>query len=232
MKRLFASIAAAILVVLATAGCMKLDMQLTVTSNDTVNGQVTMAFSKVLIDYAKANGGNTDSFKSNGMFAEQPGVTSEPYSDSEFEGTTYYVANIPLKKFAAANDATTLKIARDGDNIVVSGVLDTSGGGEVDLSTLKNDPFTKDLFKNSSVKVTITLPGEIKQTNGVQHGNKISWQGVLGDKITFQAIAYSPQGISPVTLSIVGGGVVLVAAGVVLFFALKKRQPLVGEVTE
>ena len=231
MKRFFASIAAALLVVLATAGCMKLDMQLTVTSNDTVNGEVTMAFSKAVIEYAKANGGNTDALKSNGMFADQPGVTSKPYTDSEFEGTTYYVANIPLKKFASTNDSTTLKIARDGDNIVVTGVLDSSGG-QSDLESLKTNPLTKELFKNSSVRVSITLPGEIKQTNGVREGNKITWQGQLGDKLTFQAIAYSPQGISPLTLSIVGGGVILVAAGVVLFFALKKRKPLIGEAAE
>jgi hypothetical protein len=231
MKRFLAAIATALLIVLSTAGCMKLDMQLTVTNNDTVNGQVTLAFSKALVEYAKQNGGNTDLFKSNGMFSDQLGVTNKPYSDSEFEGTTYYVAGVPLKKFASKSASTSLKIVRDGDNIVVSGELDSSGG-QTGIDDAKNNPLTAEFFKNSSVKVAITLPGEIKQTNGVRQGNKITWQGQLGDKLTFQAIAYSPKGINPVVVSVVGGGVVLVAAGIVLYFALKKRKPLIGEAAE
>lgn len=231
MKRFFASIAAALLVVLSTAGCMKLDMDLKVAGNDTVSGQVTMAFSKTLVAYAKANGGNTDMFKSNDLFNLQTGVTSKPYSDGEFEGTTYYVHNIPLAQFASKSDSTSLKIVRDGDNIVVSGELDSSGG-QTGIDEARNNAFTKEFFKNSSVKVSITLPGEIKQTNGVREGNKISWQGELGDKLTFQAIAYSPRGLDPVVVSVVGGGIVLVAASIVLYIALKKRKPLIGEAAD
>lgn len=231
MKRILTSLAAAIFIVLSTAGCMKLDMQLTVTNSDTVNGQMTLGFSKTLVEYAKENGGSTDMFKSNDLFAEQLGVTSKPYSDGEFEGTTYYLANIPLDKFSSKSSSTSLKIVRDGDNIIVSGELDSSGG-QAGIDEARNNPLTAEFFKNSSVKVAITLPGEIKQTNGVRRGNKITWQGKLGDKLTFQAIAYSPKGLNPVIVSVVGGGIVLVAAAIVLYFALKKRKPLIGETAE
>lgn len=231
MKRIFAALATAILVTLATAGCMKLDMNLKVANNDTVSGSVTMAFTKTLMDYVSANGGDTTAFNSKGMFSKQPGVTTKAYSDGEFEGTTYSFASVPLKNFSSNNQNTSLKISREGSNLIVSGELDSSGGSG-DLSSAKTNPLTAEFFKNSSVKVAIELPGEIKQTNGVRHGNVITWQGQLGDKLTFQAIAYSPQGLDAVLVSVVGGGIVLVAAAAVLFFVLRKRQPLIGEIAE
>ena len=231
MKRFISAIAAALFIVLSTAGCMKLDMDLKVSTSDTVSGQVTMAFSKSLVDYAKKNGGNTALFQSNNLFNLKTGLTNKPYSDNEFEGTTYFINNIPLKEFTSTSESTTLKIVRDGDNILVSGELDSSGG-QTGIDEARKNPLTAEFFKNSSLKVSITLPGEIKQTNGVRQGNKITWQGQLGDKLTFQAISYAPKGIDPVIISVVGGGVVLVAAGIVLYFALKKRKPLIGEAAE
>ena len=88
MKRIFTALASAVLVMLVTTGCMKLDMNLKVAGNDTVSGSVTMAFTKTLMDYAKQNGGDTSSLKSSELFAKQPGVTVKDYSDGEFEGTT------------------------------------------------------------------------------------------------------------------------------------------------
>lgn len=231
MKRIFTALASAVLVMLVTTGCMKLDMNLKVAGNDTVSGSVTMAFTKTLMDYAKQNGGDTSSLKSSELFAKQPGVTVKDYSDGEFEGTTYTFASVPLKKFAAKNDSTSLSIVRKGSDIVVSGSLDTSGGGEADFASIKNNPLTAPFFKNSAITVSIELPGEIKSTNGVRKGNKITWTGELGDNMTFEAVAYSPQGLDPVLVTVGVATAAVVAGGLVLFLR-RKRKPLVSEAAE
>jgi hypothetical protein len=230
MKRLITSIVAASIVLLATTGCVKLDMELNVSANDTVSGSATIAFSKELVEYAKNNGGDTSALESEGMFESQPGVTVEEYSDEKFMGTTYRFVSVPLDKFAAANDSTSLKITRDGDNLVVSGELDSSGGND-DLTSAQTNPFTKAFFDGSSVTVAVTLPGEIKSTNGVQTGNKIVWEVPIGEKVTFEAVSYSPKGIDPVVIYlIVGALAVIVIAGVLVVF-LKRRRALAGEST-
>lgn len=229
MKRIFAAIASALLVTAALSGCMKLDMDLKVANNDTVSGNVTMAFTKSLMEYAKQNGGDTSAFNSKGMFDEQPGVTTKAYSDSEFEGTTYTFASVPLKKFAAKNDSTSLSITRKGSDIIVAGELDTSGG-QGDLSAAKDNPLTAEFFKNSEVKIAIELPGEIKSTNGEKVGNKITWTGQLGDKLTFEAVAYSPQGLDPLVLGGIIGGVAVIAIAAIVF--ARKRKNLVSETAD
>ena len=54
----------------------------------------------------------------------------------------------------------------------------------------------------------------------------------MGDKITFDAVAYSPKGIDPILVSMIVGGVAIVGASILLFFYFKKRKPLVSEVAE
>lgn len=233
MKRIFAAITAAVLVTLATTGCMQINMNLNVAANDTVSGQAKVGFSKEVYDAITSSGGNTSSLKSEGMFADKPGISSKAYDDGTFVGTEYSFASVPLKTFATQSDSTNLAVTRKGDNLIVSGSLDSTGGGQIN-DALTN-PLTQQFFETSELKVVITLPGEIKSTNGVQNGNTITWEGKIGESLKFEAVAYSPKGIDPIILYSVAGGIVIVAAvGVLLFLNSKKRKQkkLVSEAAE
>lgn len=231
MKRIFAALAAAVLVTLATTGCMKINMNLNVAADDTVSGSAVVGFSKEVYDALKSSGGDTSKLNSEGMFAEKPGVSVKAFDDGKFVGTEYAFKSVPLKNFAASSDSTNLAVTRKGDNLIVSGSLDTSGG-DSSVSDAKTNPFTKSFFKDSEMTVVVTLPGEIKSTNGVKKGNTITWTGQIGDKISFEAVAYSPKGLDPVVVSVIIGGVALLAAIALLYFFLRKRKPLVSEPTE
>jgi hypothetical protein len=231
MKRIFAAIAAAVLVTMATTGCMKINMNLNVAADDTVSGSAVVGFSKEVYDALKSSGGDTSKLDSEGMFAEKPGVTVKNFDDGKFVGTEYAFKAVPLKNFAASSESTDLSVTRDGDNLIVSGSLDTSGGDST-VADAKENPFTKAFFKDSEMTVVVTLPGEIKSTNGEKKGNTITWSGQIGDKITFDAVAYSPKGIDPILVSMIVGGVAIVGASILLFFYFKKRKPLVSEVAE
>ena len=202
---------------------MKIDMTLNVAANDTVSGSAVVGFSKDVVDALKSNGGDTSKLNSNGMFAKKPGVTVKPFDDGKFEGTEYSFKGVPLKDFAASSNSTSLAVTRKGDNLIVSGSLDSTGG-DSSISDARSNPFTKAFFEGSEVKVVVTLPGEIKSTNGKKSGNTITWTGQIGDKMTFDAVAYSPKGIDPIVIAGIAGGVLLVAIGFGLGFFIRKRK--------
>ena len=57
-NRKIGAVMLAMLVLVLTAGCMKLDMNLEVSSQDTVSGDVTFAISKSLAEMGQENGGD------------------------------------------------------------------------------------------------------------------------------------------------------------------------------
>jgi hypothetical protein len=231
VKRIFAAVTTAIFVVLATTGCIKVDMGVTVSSSDTVSGSTVFAFNKKLVEIAKQNGAGEDMFDTATMFAEQAGVATENYADNAFEGTKFTFTDVPLDKFFSQSDSSSLHIERKGNELIVSGLLDTSGGTS-EVEAVRNNPETKALFEGSGVKVSITLPGKIVSTNGKQDGNTITWTGEVGEVINFKAVA-DTTGQAATTGSesasdfswiwyLVAG--VVVVGGVVAFVLLRKRS--------
>lgn len=227
MKRIFGAIAASLLVVLVTAGCMKIDMGVTVASDDTVSGKVTMAFSKKMVEIGKANGAKAEMFDTAHLFATQNTVATSDYSDDKFVGTTYAFNSTPIAKFFSSSGSSSLNIKRKDSQLVVSGILDTSGGSS-DVDAVKSNPETSALFDGSGIKVSITFPGTIVSTNGKQSGNTIVWEGEIGKPILFKAVVESPlKAVTGSSLDLtwvyVSAGV-LVLAGAATFVVLRKKK--------
>ena len=228
MKRIFAAVTTAIFVVLATAGCIKVDMGVTVSDQDTVSGTTFFAFNNKLVEIAKQNGAGEDMFDTATLFAAQDGITAEAFTDGDYTGTKYTFKDLPIDKFFSSSDSSSLNIQRKGDQLIVSGLMDTSGGSS-DVDSVRNNPETKALFDGSGIKVSITLPGQIISTNGKQDGNTITWTGEVGKIINFKAVADTSgkavttnAGDSSWVWYLVAG--VLVVAGVVAFVLLRKRS--------
>lgn len=236
MKRVLAAVTTAIFVVLATTGCIKVDMDVTVSATDTVSGSTVFAFNKKMVEIAKQNGAGEDMFDTATMFAEQAGLTAEEFSDGNYEGTKYTFKDVTIDKFFSQSDSSSLHIERKGDELIVSGLLDTSGGS-TDVASVRDNPETKALFEGSGFKVSITLPGQIVSTNGKQNGNTITWTGEVGEVINFKAVANTTGKViaaNPTTSTsgssadyswvwyLVAG--VLVVAGAIAFVLLRKRS--------
>ena len=230
LKRFFASIAAALFVVLATAGCIKLDGKLTVSTNDTVSGTVTVAFDNSIAPLINQQT-ITSAFPAAGkLFKSQPGLTVTKYADGNYSGYSYLFNSIPLEKFATAkSDVAYLQFHREGDNIHLTGLLDTTS-----IKTLANaSPVSPTelnlLYSNSKIRLVVTLPGTISYTTGKLSGNTITWTGAIGDRIIIGAVATSKPDV--INWPLIGGistFVIAAIAGGVLYFILKKRDPLYG----
>jgi hypothetical protein len=193
---------AALSVVLLTTGCVKLNVDLTVDSNDTVSGTMVFALAKGLAELGEETDPSATGPDTQGLLKESENVVVEKFDDGEYVGSTYKFENLPLEQFTPKiDDVNAFGLTRDGDNIVVSGILDTSSAGD----DLENNPFGEaflaGIIDSSDIRVSITLPGEIKETNGTVEGQTITWTGSFGKRLEIDAIAYAPK-IDPLILII------------------------------
>lgn len=191
-NRKIGAVMLAMLVLVLTAGCMKLDMNLEVSSQDTVSGDVTFAISKSLAEMGQENGGDAGVPATDNLFGGDVNAQVTPFDDGKFVGSTYKLDAVPLENFATSNDSSQLSIVRDGDYLVVSGLLDMTGGDPDSIKEAMENPFTSALFEGTSIRVAITLPGTIEETSGVVEGNTVVWEGTMGDSLDISAKAKAP----------------------------------------
>ncbi|MCA5892021.1 DUF3153 domain-containing protein [Isoptericola sp. NEAU-Y5] len=177
-RRLRTALAALLATVglLALAGCMKVDMDMTLSSDDTVSGSVVMAVSNRLAESMDMEPGELWQQGSGELGSDLPeGATQEPYADDEYTGTKYTFTDAPLDQFGA-DDSETLSITRDGDDFVVAGTMDMS-----DTSQLESLPEgVRDAF---DMRIAITFPGAVDAdaTNGAIEGTTVTWAPKIGE---------------------------------------------------
>jgi len=243
-------IGAFVALVFLMTGCIKLNMNVGINSDNTVSGTVEFGVQKELLDLTGQN--VEDLLGSEAPFpSEAPGVTIEPFDDGEFAGQQVIFEDMPIEEFnsggiAGASGATgaatgeELQIARQGDTFVVTGVLDLSSG----LSGVTG-PFGgtggAQFFESADVKIAITFPGEVLQAPGGQiDGNTVTYVPEFGDRLEINATGSAVD--NGEAAEVLGGGdsflpLILIIAGVVLlllivvFLVLRSRRPEGGEGT-
>jgi len=221
--RKIGALALAMIVLVLTAGCMKLDMNLEVSSQDTVSGDVTFAISKSLAEMGQENGGEAGVPATDNLFGGDVNAEVTPFDDGKFVGSTYKLDAVPLENFATTNDSSQLSIVRDGDYLVVSGLLDMTGGDPDSIKEAMENPLTSALFDGTSIRVAITLPGTIESASGEIDGNTVVWEGTMGDSLDISAKAKSPLPGS-VDWMLVGGIAVLLLAVVAIVFIGRRKN--------
>ena len=190
-------IGAFVALVFLMTGCIKLNMNLGINSDNTVSGTVEFGVQKELLDLTGQN--VEDLLGSDAPFpSSAPGVTVEPFDDGEFAGQQFIFEDLPIEQFnsggvAGASGATaggagdTLQIARQGDSFVVTGVLDLSSG----LSGATG-PFGgtggAQFFESAEIRIAITFPGEVLQAPGGQiDGNTVTYVPEFGERLEINA---------------------------------------------
>ena len=227
-NRKIGAVMLAMLVLVLTAGCMKLDMNLEVSSQDTVSGDITFAISKSLAEMGQENGGDAGVPATDNLFGGEVNAEVKPFDDGKFVGSTYKLDAVPLEKFATSNDSSQLSIVRDGDYLVVSGLLDMTGGDPDSIKEAMENPFTSALFEGTSIRVAITLPGTIEETTGVVEGNTVVWEGTMGDSLDISAKAKAPLPGSIDWMLIGGVAAALLAVAAIVFIGRGRAKAKKG----
>lgn len=230
------SVAVKVLGVVAMAlllsSCLKLNMDLTVSSNNTVSGTVIFAVDKQLL---QASGQTVDQvFASPIVSPGTQGATTAPYDDGKYVGQKVTFDAVSLSQFSGSGSPTDLKIVREGDQFKVSGVLDLSGatqgtGGAIAQQALG----TADIW------VKMTFPGNIISSNGKVDGNSVTWEPKFGERTDIQAVASAIPSSSSfpwLWIAIAAAAVVVLLAAVLAVTARRRGKkgaeaPPAGAVT-
>jgi hypothetical protein len=250
-------VGAFVALVFLMTGCIKLNMNLGINSDNTVSGTVEFGVQKELLDLTGQN--IEDLLGSDAPFpSNAPGVTVEPFDDGEFAGQQFIFEDVPIEEFnsggvvggSGATGATgatsgtaagdTLQIARQGDTFVVTGVLDMSTG----LSGVTG-PFGgtggAEFFESADIRIAITFPGEVLQAPGGEiDGNTVTYVPEFGERLEINATGSAVD--NGEAADVVGGSdsflpLILIIAGVVLvllivvFLVVRGRRHEDGEGT-
>jgi hypothetical protein len=171
---------------LLLAGCLKLDMALTISPDDTVDGEMVFAVNKELLELT---GQSVDDLLGDTAVPDDvPGASQEPYEDDRFVGTRVVFEDVALEDMQEGSDPDSLSIERTGDTYEVNGVMDLTA----DDAELEGNPFEDQLteaFDTAELRIAITFPGEVLETNGQVDGTTVTWEPVFGERTELQAVA-------------------------------------------
>ena len=228
-------IGAFVALVFLMTGCIKLNMNLGINSDNTVSGTIEFGIQKELVDLTGQN--VEDLLGSDAPFpSSAPGVTVEPFDDGEFAGRQVILEGVPIEEFnsggtVGASGATgtsgptsgagadSLRIARQGDTFVVTGVLDLSralSGVTGPLAGTGGAQF----FESANIRIAITFPGEVLQAPGGEiDGNTVTYMPEFDERLEINATGSAVD--NGEAADVVGGSdsflpLILIIAGVVL----------------
>jgi hypothetical protein len=215
-------------------GCIKLNMNLGINSDNTVSGTVEFGVQKELVDLTGQN--VEDLLGSDAPFpSNAPGVTVEPFDDGEFVGRQVILEDVPIEEFNSggivgasgamgasgptSGAGDSLQIARRRDTFVVTGVLDLSralSGVTGPLAGTDGGQF----FESADIKIAITFPGEVLQAPGGEiDGNTVTYTPEFDERLEIDATGSAVD--NGEAADVVGGSdsflpLILIIAAVVL----------------
>ncbi len=235
-RRTAAVLSVAIVAALMLSGCVKLDMALSIQSNDTVDGTVVFAVDKSLLELSGKSA--EEAWKSGSTSAPFPtsatsgSVTTTVYDQDGKYGETYTFAGVPLSEFdgtsATGKDDKSLTIVHQGDYFVVSGVIDMSQASQTSSgSSASAQPIPAALLKSFEIKIALTFPGEVVEHTGTLDGTTVTWAPQGAEKVVISAKAKDTADVtlaSVVTKVLPWAVAALVLLGLALLLVLFLRR--------
>ncbi|WP_426310637.1 LppM family (lipo)protein [Cellulosimicrobium sp. E-16] len=157
-------------------------MALTLNEDDTFDGSVVMAFSDELATSMGSDPQELWDQMGSEMESELPeGATQEPYAQDGYTGTKITYADQPISQLSSAG-ADSISVTREGDEYVVSGSMDMTGEEfNPDTGDATSDELTQQMMDSLDIKISITFPGEVAESNGEIDGNTVTWTPVVGE---------------------------------------------------
>ncbi|MBO1267465.1 LppM family (lipo)protein [Arthrobacter cavernae] len=207
--------------VLALSGCFKINMDIKVNSEKSVDYDVVYAIQKAVLGDKSFD----EFMQSNGSSSEEMGVpegaTVVDYEDDEYKGKRITAKGLEPAKISAASDADSpFELRRDGDFYI----LTMGGVTGADSSDPATAGMAKSIFDEATVK--ISFPGTVVEAQGAKiDGNTATFDMLAMTEGTVQVKAESNAGFAfPMWLLWVLIVVLEVAAALILLFVLLRRK--------
>jgi hypothetical protein len=214
-------VVAALALVLVLAGCGRLDVDLRVANDDTVDGTVVIAVDEKAL---QAAGQDPDTLYATltATFPNADGVTTQKYDGAGFAGIQLTLSDVPIVNLPALGPAGQFRLTRDGDEYQFDAVLDLGTAATTGISIPEGLTAAPDL------RVQVTFPGEVTATNGQKDGATARWTPTLGQRNELTATALATGGSTSssgwLVLVAVVGGLAVLTAGLALFLTRRREQ--------
>jgi len=207
------------------SSCIKLNMDLTVSTDNTVSGSAIVAIDKQLL---ALTGQAVDQIFDGDTIAPAgtQGVTTKDYEDDTFIGQEITFEGASIAALGESEDADALKIVREGDVFTVTGALDMTNDAGGDAT----NGAVEDALASADIRISITFPGPVSSSNGEVKGNTVSWSPKVGQRTELQAQAGAiPSGSSssPVLWVVIAAAVAVVVIGAVMM--MRRRSAATAE---
>jgi len=220
-RRILPRILAAGILVLALAGCVRFQADLTLTPENTVDGRIIVAVlmtedtaearASALTAAAQVEAGLLGTLRS------AAGVTVRDYEEDDYLGASIEFAGVPLDAFSG-EEPESLAFSRDGDGYLFSGVLDFGDEAEASEEDAADEP-------DGNLRVSVTFPGAVTSHNGDLAGTTVTWTTTLEQRVEMSARGLAtPSGPPVLFLALIIGGGILLAAAVVVVLVLVRRS--------
>jgi hypothetical protein len=224
MRRTLAT-TATVLALFTLSGCFKLDMDMTVNSDDTLDGVVIFALDEELAGMAEE-----DSDFSEEELPE--GATLEDYEEDGFVGQKITLDGVTMAElnegFSSEGDTggpSAWELTHEGDTYRFTGDMDMTemaGSGEEDIDMGA-------FMQGAELRISLTFPGEVTESNGEVDGNTVTWEPEIGEVNEMTAVAEEGSGLSTVIIALIVGGVVVVLAVAAALLLLARRRKGAGQ---
>lgn len=163
---------------LVLSGCMRMHINLAITENDTVNGEIIMAFEDEAIRSMGMEPSEAwDSMGGDSMLESFPTDqgTVEDYAEDGYTGKRIVLNEAPISAFAGGSQDGSLSITREGDEFVVTGKLDLTDDSGA------SDSIPSYLLDSFDIRVTVAFPGKVTESSGEINGNQTTWIATYGE---------------------------------------------------
>ena len=201
----------------ALTGCVKLDMELTVSSDDTVDGTVIIGLDKSIADLSGMSEDELREEMQRDLELDDlpDGATAEPFEDDSFIGTQITFEDVPLDEVSEDASEDDLTIVHEDGKYTVSGALDLTA------EELGDAPLDELSAEDADMQVRITLPGNVIDHNGELSGRTVTWHPRFGERNEFMAAAEEGEGIPMLVWPLLG----VAAFSVAMIFVIQTRRP-------
>ncbi len=216
-RRLVAAAILGVVTLGSLAGCVKVDVALSV-HDDVVDGTMLIAADKRLV--AQTGQSQETVLTSITQNAPSgPGVTSERFEDTTYIGLRFTLTDVPIANLNQDRTGLTLTHDTGSGTYVVAGTLD--------LGALDPEGFaTAGLVGTFDVRFSVTFPGRVTRHNGQLDGTTVTWVATPGQTMLIDAVAEDGAPFPWLLVLAVGIPVVLIIGG--LAFWLLGRRPKAG----
>ena len=230
-------VALAAATVLLLTGCVKLDVDLTVGDNDTVSGTYILGIDRSLLQLTGQDADSLYQQLSSGFdtstLPEGTTATASKYDQGDFVGAEVKIEHLPIASLntlggdTAQSTSSQFTLTHEGDLYQFHATLDTSSASAGASPISVPDSVTA----SAEIRIKMTFPGEVTETNGTKDGTSVTWEPKLGAAADLTATAKDSGGATGggggsnawlVVLAIVAG--LAVVAIIVVYLVARSRR--------